>query len=162
MTGKKYRWGVCSELHLLKCLWYSIKNGKTQVKRYKRWGRTWQPTPVFLPGKSHGWRRLEGYTPWGCKRVGHDSVREGEDRGWDGWMASPTRWTWVWVNSGSWWWTGRPGVLRFMGSTRSRTRLSDWTELSLVTKQQQFQHSQGHLCIDFTTINSAQLLEACH
>ena len=36
----------------------------------------------------------------------------------DGWMASPTRWTWVWVNSGSWWWTGRPGVLRFMGSQR--------------------------------------------
>ena len=43
---------------------------------------------------------------------------EGDDRGWDGWMASPTRWTWVWVNSGCWWWTGRPGVLRFMGSQR--------------------------------------------
>ena len=39
-----------------------------------------------------------------------------DDRGWDGWMASLTRWTWVWVNSGSWWWTGRPGMLRFMGS----------------------------------------------
>ena len=39
-------------------------------------------------------------------------------RGWDGWMASLTRWTWVWVNSGSWWWTGRPGVLQFMGSQR--------------------------------------------
>ena len=37
-------------------------------------------------------------------------------RGWDGWMASPTRWKWVWVNSGRWWWTGRPGMLRFMGS----------------------------------------------
>ena len=43
---------------------------------------------------------------------------EGDDRGWDGWMASPTRWTWVWVNFGSWWWTGRPGVLQFMGSQR--------------------------------------------
>ena len=43
---------------------------------------------------------------------------EGDDRGWDGWMASLTRWTWVSVNSGSWWWTGRPGVLRFMGSQR--------------------------------------------
>ena len=41
---------------------------------------------------------------------------EGDDRGRDGWMASLTRWTWVWVNSGSWWLTGRPGVLRFMGS----------------------------------------------
>ena len=54
---------------------------------------------------------------------------EGDDRGWDDWMASPTRWTWVWVNSGSWWWTGRPGVLQFMGR-QSRTRLSDWTELN--------------------------------
>ena len=53
---------------------------------------------------------------------------EGDDRGWDGWMASPTWWTWVWVNSGSWWWTGRPGMLQFMGS-QSRTWLSDWTEL---------------------------------
>ena len=39
-------------------------------------------------------------------------------QGWDGWMASLTQWTWVWVNSGSWWWTGRPGMLRFMGSQR--------------------------------------------
>ena len=43
---------------------------------------------------------------------------EGDNRWWDGWMASPTRWTWVWVNSGSWRWTGRPGVLWFMGSQR--------------------------------------------
>ena len=45
-------------------------------------------------------------------------VLEEEDRGWDGWMASPTRWTWVWVNSRSWWWTGRPGMMQFMGSQR--------------------------------------------
>ena len=44
--------------------------------------------------------------------------RRGDDRGWNGWMASLTQWTWVWVNSGSWWWTGRPGVLQFMGSQR--------------------------------------------
>ena len=44
-----------------------------------------------------------------------------------GWMASPTQWTWVWVNSGSWRWTGRPGVLQSMGLQNSRTRLSDWT-----------------------------------
>ena len=43
---------------------------------------------------------------------------EGDDRGWDGWMVSSTQWTWVWVNSRSWWWTGRPGVLWFMGSQR--------------------------------------------
>ena len=53
---------------------------------------------------------------------------EGDDRGWDGWMASPTRWAWVWVNSGSWWWTGRPGVLWLMGLQRVR---HDWaTELN--------------------------------
>ena len=50
------------------------------------------------------------------------------DRGWDGWMASLTRWTWVWVNSGSGWWTGRPGVLQLMGSQRVG---HDWvTELN--------------------------------
>ena len=52
----------------------------------------------------------------------------GGRRRWDGWMASLTRWTWVWANSGSWWWTGRPGVLRFMGLQRVR---HDWvTELN--------------------------------
>ena len=59
---------------------------------------------------------------------GSGAGREGDDRGWDGWMASLTRWMWVWVNPGSWWWTGRPGVLRFMGSQRVR---HDWaTELN--------------------------------
>ena len=53
---------------------------------------------------------------------------EGDDRGWDEWMASLTWWTWVWVNSGSWWWTGRPGVLQFMGLQRVG---HDWaTELN--------------------------------
>ena len=43
---------------------------------------------------------------------------EGENRGWHGWMASLTRWTWVWASSGSWWWTGKPGVLQSMESQR--------------------------------------------
>ena len=58
---------------------------------------------------------------------------EGDDRGWDGWMASPTRWTWVWVNSGSLWWTGRPGLLWFMGLQRvGHGWVTDlnWTELN--------------------------------
>ena len=49
--------------------------------------------------------------------------RRRDDRGWDGWMASPTHWTWIWVNSGSWWWTGRPGVLQSDGSQGVR---HDW------------------------------------
>ena len=53
---------------------------------------------------------------------------EGDDRGWDGWMASLTWWTWVWASFGSWWWTGKPGVLQSMGSQRVR---HDWaTELN--------------------------------
>ena len=53
---------------------------------------------------------------------------EGDDRGWDGWMASATRWTWVWVDSRSWWWAGRPGMLWFMGLQRVG---QDWvTELN--------------------------------
>ena len=69
------------------------------------------------------WKRL---WCWEGLRAGG----EGDDRGWDGWMASPTRWMWVWVNSGSWWWTGRAGMLRFMGSQRVghdwSTELTDW------------------------------------
>ena len=65
--------------------------------------------------------------PWCCERL--KAGGEGDDRGGDGWMGSPTQWTWVWVNSGSWWWTGRPGVLQSMGSQRVG---HDWaTELNL-------------------------------
>ena len=62
--------------------------------------------------------------PWCWERV--KAGEKGDDRGWDGWMASPTRWTWVWVNPRSWWGTGRPGVLQSMGSQRVR---HDWAEL---------------------------------
>ena len=59
---------------------------------------------------------------------------EGDNRGWDGWMASTTQWTWVWLNSRNWWWTERPGILWFMGSERIGhywvTGLK-WAELSM-------------------------------
>ena len=70
------------------------------------------------------WKRL---WRWEGLRAGG----ERDDRGWDGWMASLTRWTWVWMNSGSWWWTGRPGVLWFMGSQRVGHDW-DWTELNWI------------------------------
>ena len=66
---------------------------------------------TLMLGKIDGWRRRG----WG----------------WDGWMAPSTQWTWVWVDSRSWWWTGRPGVLWLMGC-QSRTQLSDWTELPVI------------------------------
>ena len=65
----------------------------------------------------HFMRRVDSLERLWCWE-GLGAGGEEDDRGWDGWMASLTRWTWVWVNSGSWWWTGRPGVLRFMGSQR--------------------------------------------
>ena len=75
-------------------------------------------TPVLWPPHAKSWL-IEKDWCWEGLWVGG----KGDDRGWDGWMASLTRWMRVWVNSGSWWWTGRPGVLRFMGS--------DWaTELN--------------------------------
>ena len=72
------------------------------------------------------WRTDSLKRPWCWERL--KMGRKGDDRGWDDWMASPTRWIWVWVNSGSWWWTGRPSVLQFMGLQRVR---HDWaTELN--------------------------------
>ena len=71
------------------------------------------------------WKRL-----WCWEGLGAEG--EGDNIGWDGWMASPTRWRWVWVDSRRWWWTGSPGVLWFMGSQRVghdwATELN-WTEL---------------------------------
>ena len=64
--------------------------------------------------------------PWCWERL--RAGGGGDDRGWDGWIASPTQWTWVWVDSGSRWWTGRPGMLWIMGSQRTG---HDWvTELN--------------------------------
>ena len=85
--------------------------------------------PVLWPSHAKSWligKDSDAGRDWGAEG-------EGDDRGWGGWMASLTWWTWIWVNSGSWWWTGRPGVLWFMGS-QSQTRLSDWTELIWVTE----------------------------
>ena len=65
----------------------------------------------------HLMRRVDSLERLWCWE-GLEAGGEGQNRGWDGWMASSTRWTWVWVNSRSWWWTGKPGVLQFMGSQR--------------------------------------------
>ena len=91
---------------------------------WKDWCWTWNSsTLATLCEELTHWKRL-----WCWEGLGAGGG--GDDRGWDSWMASLTRWMWVWVNSGSWWWTGRPGVLRFHAVAKSRTRLSDWTELN--------------------------------
>ena len=63
--------------------------------------------------------------PWCWERLKVGG--EGDDRGWDGWMASPTQWTWVWVNYGSWWWTEKPGI---HGVTKSQIQLSNLTGMN--------------------------------
>ena len=80
-------------------------------------------TLIFWPPDAKSW------LIWKDPDAGKDwGQQEKRTTDWDGWMASPTQWRWVWVNSGSWWWTGRPGMLRFMGSQRVG---HDWaTELN--------------------------------
>ena len=79
---------------------------------WKEWCWSWNSNTLATSCEelTH-WKRL-----WCWEGLGAGG--KGDDRGWDGWMASPTRWTWIWVNSGTWWCTGRPGVLQFMGSQR--------------------------------------------
>ena len=98
-------------------------------------------TPVLWPphAKTH-WKRL-----WCWEGLGAGG--EGDDRGWDGWMASLTQWTWVWVNSGSWWWAGRLGVLWFMGSQRVGHDWAaelNWKSFLWLMSYNQLSHS-GHL-----------------
>ena len=91
----------------------------------KRLMLTWNSNPLasWCKELTH-WRG-----PWCWKRL--RAGGEGDDWGWDGWMASPTQWTWVWVNSGSWWWTGRPRVLQSMRSQESVNWLThlNWTDV---------------------------------
>ena len=96
-------------------------------------------TPGLWPPHAKSW--LFGKISDAGERLGAGG--KGDDSGWDGWMASLTWWTWVWVNSGRWWWTGRPGVLQFMGSqivghdwATELNELNRWTYLcvSLISR----------------------------
>ena len=91
---------------------------------WKDWCWSWNSSTLatWYEGLTHLRR------PWCWERL--RAGGEGDNRGWDGWMAPPTQWTWVWVNSGSWWWTGRLGVLQSMGLQRVG---HDWaTELNWI------------------------------
>ena len=106
---------------------------------WREWCYSWNSSTLATSCKelTH-WKRL-----WCWEGLG--AGREGADRGWDGWMASLTWWTWVWVNSGRWWWTGRPGVMRFMGSQRDGR---DWaTELNWIDELESWRSLSGtHSC----------------
>ena len=106
----------CKEIKPVHSKWDQpwIFFGKTDAKA---------ETPILWLPHAKSWligKDSDAGRDWGQEEKG--------TTGWDGWMASLTQWTWVWVNSRSWWWTGRPGVLQFMGSQRVR---HDWaTELN--------------------------------
>ena len=124
-----------------------IRLNKQQTERSGVTNKMWRSAPGFL-WKDWCWSWNSSTLAISCEELTHwkrlwcweglGAGGEGDDRGWDGWMASLTWWTWVWVNSGSWWWTGRPGVLRFMGSQRVghdwATELNWWTD-ELVNEQ---------------------------
>ena len=90
---------------------------------WKDWCLSWNSNPLatWLKKLTH-WKR-----PWSWERL--KAGEEGDGRGWDGWKASPTQWTWIWTNFRRWWKTGKPDLLQSMGSQRVR---HDWA-----TEQQQ-------------------------
>ena len=103
---------------LLRVPWTSRRSNQSILKEtnldvhWKDWCWSWNYNTLatWCEELTH-WKR-----PWCWERL--RAGGEGDERGWDGWMASPTQWTWVWVDSESWWWTGRPGMLQFMRSQR--------------------------------------------
>ena len=123
---------VCAEL--LHCVWLFVTQYTVACQALLSMGFSTQEYWGGLPCPPTGDLSDPGIAPsslmslMSCEEVTHwkrpwcweglGAGGEGDNRGWDGWMASPTRWAWVWVNSWSWWWTGRPGVLLFMGSQR--------------------------------------------
>ena len=102
---------------------------------WENWCWSWNSNTLATWDLTH-WKRVDGkdrerWESWERLMVG-----EGKDRGWDGWMASPTQWTWIWVNSGSWWRIGKPDVLRSLESQRVR---HNWaTELNWTLAVQAF------------------------
>ena len=114
---------------LLRVPWTARRSNQSILKKtvlnihWKDWCWSWNSNPLATKCQElTQWKR-----PWRWERL--RAGGEGGKRGWVSWMASPTRWTWVWSSSRSWWWTGKPSMLQFMGSQRIR---HNWaTELNL-------------------------------
>ena len=104
---------------LLRAPWTARRSNQSILKKsvlnihWKDWCWSWNSNTLAT-----WWEELTHWKrPWCWARL---KAGEGDNRGWDGWMASPTRWTWVWASTGSWWWTGKPGTLQSMESQRVR------------------------------------------
>ena len=115
---------------LLRVPWTARRSNQSILKKivlnihWKDWCWSWNSNTLstWCKGWTH-WKR-----PWCWARL--KAGGEGDDRGWDGWMASPTPWTWVSTSSRRWWWTGKPDVLQSMGSQRVGHGWVNWTELN--------------------------------
>ena len=117
---------------LLRVPWTARRSNPVNPPGNKTWifiGRTdgkaeaqilWPPEVKWLIGKCREFPNAGKY----------GRQEKGDDRGWDSWMTSQTQWTWAWVSSGSWWWTGNPGVLQSMGSQRIEHKWLNWTEVN--------------------------------
>ena len=121
---------VNNRIHVSLSIWFppSLCLGVGLLGHMVVWGRTDVEAEILAT-----WHKELTHLkrPWCWERL--RAGGEGDDRGWDGWMASLTQWTWVWVNSESWWWTGRPGMLLFMWSQRIGHDWAaelNWTELN--------------------------------
>ena len=124
-----------------KAITFQLKNNK---KHFSFWtGVQWMRSALGFLWKKWCWSWNSSTLATSCKALTHwkrlwcweglGARWDGDDRGWDGWMASLTRWTGVWVNSRSWWWTGRPGVLWFMGLQKvGHDWWLNWTEWSKI------------------------------
>ena len=98
------------------------KGNQPWIFNWKDWCWSSNTLATWCQELTH-WKR-----PW-CWELRAGGGGEGNDRGWDGWMASSTQWTWVWVSSGSWWWTGKPGMLQSVGLQSDMTEQLNWTEV---------------------------------
>ena len=110
--------------------------------------------PILWPPDAKNWLI---WRHWCWERL---RVREGNDRGWDGWMASPTQWTWVWVNSRSWWWTGRPGM-ESLGSQRELNWYANKNKNPLITYEIEFTNDKTIIfhtvyCVDKAILKIAK------
>ena len=100
---------------LLRVPWTTRRSSQSLLKEISP-GCSLEGLMLKLKLQYFGHPDVKSWVIWKDPDAGKDWGQE--EKGWGGWMASPTWWTWVCVNSRSWWWTGRPGVLRFMGSQR--------------------------------------------
>ena len=114
---------LCCWRRLLRVPWTAKRSNQSIQRKsvlnihWKDWCWSWNSYTLAT-----WWEELTHWKrPWCWERL--KAGGEGDDRGWDGWMASPTPWTWVWASFGSWWWTGNPGVLQSM---MSKTVGQDW------------------------------------